>query len=444
VRSAHLARVSIALACAACVAVAAHAQPQPQPQPQPPPPAQPPPVPATALEVVTFDEAVQRAIASNLTVERAATAVLGAEALLAQARAAVRPTAGGTAVVTVLDNERGFDGNVVQPRTQLTLGGSVDVPVLAASGWAARTQAADQVAIAKITVADIRRQVGVAAAQAYLQVITAKQQVEVNQRARDTAKAQLDYATARREGGVGSRLNEERAAQELAVNEELLERSRLSVMLGQEALGRLLVADHAIDVAGPPALMTPAADGEAWWSARTDIQLFDARIEAQTRVVNDSRRDWVPTVGAAFRPQYITPAGLFAPAATWTALLSANIPLWDSGQRRALRARRQADLSLFRVDRRDAEVSARSEVRIARTTIDAESRALERSREAATHAAEVLRITDVAFRAGATTNIELVDAQRRSRDAESAVTQAEDRARQARLALLVALGQFPR
>ena len=399
--------------------------------------------PAASLEVVGFDDAVRRAIQANLTVERASTAVLGAEALLAQARAAVRPTAGGTAVVTVLDNERGFSGNVVQPRTQLTLGGTVEVPVLAASQWAARTQAADQVAIAKINVAEIRRQVGVAAAQAYLQVITAKRQVEVNERARDTARAQLEYATARREGGVGSRLNEERAAQELAVNEELVERSRLSVMLGQEALGRLLVVDHAVDVAGAPALETPAEDGAAWWTARTDIQLFDARIDAQTRVVNDSGRDWVPSVAASFRPQYITPAGLFAPAATWTALLSANIPLWDSGQRRALKARRQADLSLFQVDRRDAEVSVKSEARIARVTIDAEARALERSREAATHAAEVLRITDVAFRAGATTNIELVDAQRRSRDAESAVTLAEDRARSARLALLVALGRFP-
>ena len=399
--------------------------------------------PVSPLEVVTFDDAVQRAIASNLTVERAATAVLSAEALLSQARAAVRPTAGGTAVVTVLDNERGFSGNVVQPRTQLTLGGTVDVPVLAASQWAARTHAADQVAIAKINVADIRRQVGVAAAQAYLQVITAKRQVEVNERARDTARSQLEYATARREGGVGSRLNEERAAQELAVNEELVERSRLSVMLGQEALGRLLVVDHAVDVAAAPALETPAADGDAWWTARTDIQLFDARIDAQSRVVNDSRRDWVPSVGASLRPQYITPAGLFAPAATWTALLSANIPLWDSGQRRALKARRQADLLLFKVDRRDAEVSVKSEARIARVTIDAEARALVRSREAATHAAEVLRITDVAFRAGATTNIELVDAQRRARDAESAVTLAEDRARSARLALLVALGRFP-
>jgi outer membrane protein TolC len=402
--------------------------------------AQAPPAP---LEVVGFDDAVRRAIQANLTVERASTAVLGAEALLAQARAAVRPTAGGSAVVTVLDNERGFSGNVVQPRTQLTLGASVDVPVLAASQWAVRAQAADQVAIAKMSVEDIRRQIGVAAAQAYLAVVTGKRQVEVNERARDTARAQVDYATARREGGVGSRLNEERAAQELAVTEELVERTRLAVMLGQEALGRLLAADHAVDVAGPPALETPAADGDTWWLARTDIRLFDARIDAQARVLDESWRDWVPTVGASFQPQYVTPAGLFQPSATWRALLSANIPIYDSGQRKATRARRQADLALFKVDRRDAELSAKSEVRIARTTMDAEARALVRSREAAAHAAEVLRITDVAFRAGATTNIELVDAQRRARDAESAVTLAEDRARSARLALLVALGRFP-
>ncbi|MEZ5417634.1 MAG: TolC family protein [Vicinamibacterales bacterium] len=398
---------------------------------------------AAPPEAVTFEAAVQRALTANLTVERASTAVLGAEALLAQARAAVLPTAGGSAVVTVLDDARGFSGNVVQPRTQLTLSGSVDVPVLAASRWAARAQAADQVALAKLTVADIRRQVGVAAAQAYLAVVTGKRQLEVNERARDTARAQLEYATARREGGVGSRLNEARAAQELAVTEELVERTRLAVALGQEALGRLLAADHPVDAADTPALAAPAADGDAWWLARTDITLFDARVAAQARVVADSRRDWIPTIGASFQPQYLTPSGLFQPSGTWRALLSATIPLYDSGQRKATRARREADLALFRVDRQDAELGAKSEVRIARATIDAEMRALGRAREAATHAAEVLRITDVAFRAGATTNIELVDAQRRARDAESAVALAEDRARLARLALLVALGRFP-
>ena len=71
-------------------------------------------------------------------------------------------------------------------------------------------------------------------------------------------------------------------------------------------------------------------------------------------------------------------------------------------------------------------------------------RALAGARQAATHAAEVLRITILAFEAGASTNIEVVDAQRMARDLETAAAQAEDSARQARLDLAVALGQFPR
>jgi outer membrane protein TolC len=55
----------------------------------------------------------------------------------------------------------------------------------------------------------------------------------------------------------------------------------------------------------------------------------------------------------------------------------------------------------------------------------------------------VLQITDVAFRAGATTNIEVVDAQRRARDAETTAVIAEDAVRRARLDLLVATGRFP-
>ncbi len=394
-------------------------------------------------EPVTFDEAVQRAIASNPTVERAATSVQTAQALLAQARAATRPTVDGSIVTTVLDGDRGFSGQVVTPQTQVLFGGSAAVPVLAMAQWAARAQAALRVDIANLAVDDVRRQVGVAAAEAYLSIVGAKRQVEVNERARDNAQAQLDYATARREGGVGSRLNELRAAQELAVVQELVERARLAVSLGQEALGLLMAANRPADTVGEPALETPVAEGEAWLLDRTDIKLFDARIDAAGRVVADSWRDWVPTVRASFEPTYLTPSGLFAPSGTWRALLTAAVPIFDGGQRRAVKAAREVEVSVARVERREAELQARSAVRAARASIDAEVRALERAREAAAHAAEVLRITDIAFRAGATTNIELVDAQRRSRDAETAVRQAEDRGRLARLALLVALGRFP-
>jgi outer membrane protein TolC len=399
------------------------------------------PPPAVA---VSFDEAVRTAIAANPTVERASAAVSTAEALLAQARAGVRPTVDGTVVTTVLDDERGFSGNVVQPQVQTLFGGAVASPVLAMAQWAARAQAAQRVGVSRLAVDDVRRQVGVAAAEAYLAIVGATRQLEVNQRARDTARAQFEYARARREGGVGSRLNELRAAQELAVNEELVERAGLAVSLAREALGLLMSADGPVEIAGEPAFETPPVDGETWLLDRTDIRLFDARIDLANRVVADSWRDWVPTVRASFEPQYITPSGLFQPSGTWRALLSASIPIFDGGQRRAVKDVREADLELARVERREGELRARSAMRAARASIDAEVRALQRAQEASAQAAEVLKITDIAFRAGATTNIELVDAQRRSRDAETAVRQAEDRARLARLALLVALGRFPK
>ena len=56
----------------------------------------------------------------------------------------------------------------------------------------------------------------------------------------------------------------------------------------------------------------------------------------------------------------------------------------------------------------------------------------------------MLKITIIAFDAGSTTNIEVIDAQRSARDQELVVVQAEDALRQARLDLLVALGRFPR
>ena len=70
-------------------------------------------------------------------------------------------------------------------------------------------------------------------------------------------------------------------------------------------------------------------------------------------------------------------------------------------------------------------------------------RALASIRAAAEQANEVLRITDIAFREGASTNIEVIDAQRRARDAATATAIAEDAVRRARLDVLVAAGRFP-
>ena len=109
-----------------------------------------------------------------------------------------------------------------------------------------------------------------------------------------------------------------------------------------------------------------------------------------------------------------------------------------------MKREREALLRSAQAERASATRQATSEVRIAEEAIRASERALDRAREAAQQANEVMRITDIVFREGATTNIEVIDAQRRARDADAAATIAEDAVRRSRLDLLVATGRFPR
>ena len=55
----------------------------------------------------------------------------------------------------------------------------------------------------------------------------------------------------------------------------------------------------------------------------------------------------------------------------------------------------------------------------------------------------MLKITTFAFEAGATTNLEVIDAQRQARDEDSAAAVAQECRQRARLDLLTALGRFP-
>jgi outer membrane protein TolC len=68
---------------------------------------------------------------------------------------------------------------------------------------------------------------------------------------------------------------------------------------------------------------------------------------------------------------------------------------------------------------------------------------LRSAREAAPSTTTAATLAAKSYRGGASTNIEVVDAERRAHDAASAVAPAKDAARQARLDLLVVTGAFP-
>lgn len=412
------------------------------------PPVQAPPQTSAApgaMRTIEFDAAIQQALDKNPTVAQAATAVTRAEALLEQARAATLPGINASVNNVTISGAPEFNGIKTQPSNQLTVVGDFSVPILEAARWAAVSQAREQIDVQKLSVAEVRQQIAVAAAQAYLAVFTAKRQVDVEQRALENANAHLQYAQQRLDAGVGSRVNQLRAAQETSSEQARLENTKLAVTMAQEALGVLLAEDGPVDAGAEPSFEVPANVSEAdWMAARPDLRFDLAAITAAQHVVTDSSKDWWPTVTGAFDPQYTNPANLFTPSRSWRLTFTLQQPIFDGGARRAAKALRQVTVTQNQLTFDLNRIQARSDVRLASASVASYQRALTNARTAVDQANEVLQITTQAFQVGATTNLDVIDAERTARDAGTVATQAEDSVRRARLQLLVALGRFPK
>jgi outer membrane protein TolC len=395
---------------------------------------------AQTLERLTFQQAIDRALQNNPTIARASAGILRAEAILQQVRSSSLPSL-ALAMTTNATTPVKFGDQTVQPGVQTQTAPTLGIPVLTPVAWAERNQAADQIVVSQQNEKDVRRQIAVAAGQAYLAIIARRRVLDLNSRARDNARAHYEFANQRFQGGIGSRLNALRAEQEMLSDETRVEEALLTIQLAQEALGVLVGAGGPVDAEDYPVFDIPDEAGQI--TNRSDIQLVMARERAAERVYGDSWKDRLPSLNAAFTPTLLEPAGVFAKAASWRAQALFTLPLFDSGLRAGEKAQRLADLNTIRFERADLERQAASEIRVARDAVASTGRALTQAQAAADRANQVVQITDVAFREGASTNIEVLDAQRQARDVETQAAIAEDALKRAQLDLLVSLGRFP-
>jgi hypothetical protein len=203
----------------------------------------------------------------------------------------------------------------------------------------------------------------------------------------------------------------------------------------------LFAAPDLAETAGATAAATPGVANP--FLARTDLRLFAAEQQAAERVLRDSSKDRYPFLEAAFLPSSMYPSQFFVPQNSWRLVMQLSVPLFDSGQRRGLKLERQAAVDISRATFTRALTTAESEVRTARAAVASAERGLTTAHAGADQARQVVDIVNISFRAGAATNIEVIDAQRRARDADVAVAVAEDTLRRARLELLTAAGRFP-
>jgi outer membrane protein len=410
----------------------------------PAPPADPAPPPG--LEKVTFQQAIERALARNSTVQVAVAEVLRAEGLLLQSRSAVLPRVTGNSAYTRLNSAREFAGQVFTPQGVKTANVTVTAPLVDLAAWAQWAHAEDVRKIAQLSTAQVKRNVAIAVGNAYLAVIARHRALELNQLALTNARSHFDVSHQRQVGGVASRLEEVQAGQEASNDEVLVAQGTIALRRAQEALAVLLAADGPVDNADEPTFPGLATADEALAdlaSRRADLQTLALRREAADRVFRDSWRDWVPTLDLTFQELYQNPSSLVQPEHSWQAVFNVSVPIFDGGLRRGQKQERQALFEEAEANLSGAEVQARSDVRTAIEAIRLADQGLLSARNASRQAHEALDISNLSYGAGASTSLDVLDSERRARDADNSVAVAEDAARQARLDLLVASGRFP-
>jgi outer membrane protein TolC len=402
---------------------------------------------SSTLPRVGLRQALKEALARELRVRIAISEVTRARALIRNARASFLPSLYGHGSYVRLDHQRGPDGpGLIAGRDQLAADLTLNVPIFAPRGWYDTGQASDNARIAEFDLADARRQVALATAQAYLSILTQRRVIEVNQRALENANAHYQFTHARLEGGLGNQVDDVRAAQEVSTSAAQLENGQAGVYAAQEALGVLLGRRAPVDVVDQldlPSAPSLAQGLDEAATGRSDVRADIESVQAQKRVIDHDWTEYAPLLAAVAQPFYNHPSTLAVPKTGWQIELLLTLPFYDGGAREGTIAQREATLTERR-DTLDATLrQAKSEVRVAFDAVRHADAALGSSKQSAQFAAQALQFANVAYEAGASTNIEVVDAERRARDADTAVVIAEDVSRQARLDLLAASGRFP-
>jgi outer membrane protein TolC len=394
---------------------------------------------------------VEAALARNPTAVVAAEEVRRAYGLLEEARSASLPILAATGTYTHLDSDRrlapttaGVPGTIVSAADQVNGNITLTVPILAARSWAQWSHAGDAVTVARASEVDVRRAVAIAVARAYLTIVAQRRVIDAARRARDTDRSHYEFAHQRFQGGVGNRIDEVRSNQLLQSDEANLQQQYASLERVREALGVLVGAGGPID-AEEPNLRVPIDHERAMRQAeqRSDVAVAGARLVAADHTVRDDWTDFAPSITGAGSAIYQNPPTLTQPRTGWQILLVLTVPLYDGGLRYGEEKERAALRNEARVTLEGVVRQARSDVRTAFVEIQRADASLDAARRGAELAHQALDLAQIAYRAGAFTDIEVIDAERSARDADTAVAVAEDGARQARLDLLAASGTFP-
>jgi outer membrane protein TolC len=321
-----------------------------------------------------------------------------------------------------------------------------------------RASAAEALAQARSEIA--RRGLAVTVTRNFYGLVVAQRKYAIAQQALDQAKHFFDISQALERGGQAAHSDVIRAEIQYEQAQAAFEEARLGMEDTRLTLAVMLFPDFdenftaVDDLDSGPALPTFGETQAMAERQNPDLRVAMESLRAATFDISAAKASFLPSV--TFETDYGIEANAFAlhaiqaasplpgklPTLGYSVTAALNLPVWDWGTlrsrlRQAEYRQQQAHVELSQVQRRLVSqlYAAYNEALVARSAVDTQ-------RHTADLAADGLRLIDLRYVSGASTALEVVDAQNTLTQARNAFGDAQVRYRVALSTLQTLTGSF--
>lgn len=306
------------------------------------------------------------------------------------------------------------DEVIVNPRFDYRASLTVTQPLYNGNFFGARKIADLSVEQANASIAEVTFYVQEAYTQLYFQAVSLQRLIEVSRSNVDVARVSLEREQGRFRVGAGSEMDLTRAEVTYLTALNDYEVSVISYNLSVEALATLMRMDPDFEVQEPQEMTPPQSVEQVLHTAfeeRPELVAADLNIEQTEIQKSQARSRFHPYVYAQGQANAQRVTAFTGRAVTWNVSLNLSWDLWDGGETKRTRqrldvAKRQAELQRARL-----EDEIRTQIRQAWLTMKTQKSILERARATA----KLAQISyDVAVRSqelGASSALEVDNAQ---------------------------------
>lgn len=408
---------------------------------------------AGATPVLTLEQALEQARQNNLDLRIARERLSQAELASRRAWAGYLPTvvASGAYIRNSDEARVGLPGGpeiVIQPFNQFTGQLELRQALIAPQLWAGIKASYSAEQLALLNTEQAKREILFGVAQAYYGAAAAQAAVMAQERLLEVNQARVKDTQARYDAGTVTRVALLSAQLDLTRAEQDLLRQRNSLAAAKLALATLLVReDSDFELAPPPEPSLPPEETDLVNLAleqRADVAASRENVNLANINKTGAWLAYLPTLGvnAAYRAN--NAAGFTGQSTTWAITVAASWTIWDGGLREVNLREQSSRVRESTALREQSELRTREEVR--RSQLDLETALGNRARaaQALELAREQQRLTEISFKAGVATYLEVTNANAALTGAEVGFISERLNAALSALRLLRSVGAFGR